>query len=121
MKFHNPGYDYYHWMQLQLAIDLYNYGLIEKSWERLFLYVESMKVIRKPRETSEKQKAQQRLFQQLGTLHRTRANLGNIIHDFKLSGFELSDVERGLGVINKLISEVNHDMKMISSTQKDIV
>ncbi len=117
MKFHNSGYDYYHWTQLQLAIDLYNYGLIEKSWERLFLYVESMKVIREPRKTSEKQKQQQRLFQQLGTLHRTRANLRNIAESYKLSSDELLDFASCLGRIDKLISECNHDMKMITPKQ----
>ncbi len=77
-----PQFNHQEWMNLQLAIDFYREGLIESSWTRLFMWAECKKVIRQARETSEKQKQQQKLFQQLGTLHRTRANLRNIIHDF---------------------------------------
>ncbi len=108
---------------LQLAVDLYNYGLIEKSWQHLFIwgFHRTQNKLLRAYESTPKQKQQQKLFQQLGTLHRTRANLSNTAGDFKLSEAEHNYISWASAVIEKLISEVNHDMKMISSPQKDIV
>lgn len=105
----------YWWNGALVRFESNNYEMDELSWYWLFNWA-SLEGRFSYHKSTPAQSKQQKLFQQLGTLHRTRANLHNIINDFgkRQLWTANSTLMDAYLVIGNLIDLVNVDMKNIT-------